>query len=236
MNKEVRLLNEKGTEVFAEYLSNLRVGLREPPPCEILDDVDYTRPLVGTPALVESRTFASRMEAAAYLADALKDVGKTRLEQPDLWGWLSLFYFDTLCPPRADGTRKPGKDYRYILSRDYRYYYRHLLAGPVRLYQALQHRARLLLANPVDKPGDINEQLASRQDIISNRGVMEAVDLLYYVEAEESPKRGVAGKRPGNLRRFVTVVQQLDLTYDLYSMNGSEILQLLPAEFDRWHD
>ena len=235
MNSEVRLLNEKGKEVFEEYLSNLRVGLREPPPLEILDDVEYTRPL-GMPALVESRPFASRLDAAVYLADALKDVGKTRLEQADLWGWLSIFYFDTLCPAKADGSRKPGKDYRYILSSDYRYYYRHLLAGPVRLYQALHQRARLLLANPMDKPGDINEQLASRQDIISNRGVMEAVDLLYYAEADESPKRGVTGKRPGNLRRFVTVVQQLDLTYDLYSMNGSEILHLLPSEFDRWHD
>jgi hypothetical protein len=30
------------------------------------------------------------------------------------------------------------------------------------------------------------------------------------------------------------VVQQLDLTYDLYSMTGEQILQLLPGEFDRW--
>jgi len=39
---------------------------------------------------------------------------------------------------------------------------------------------------------------------------------------------------PGTLYRFIDVIQQLDLTYDLYSMNGEEILGLLPPEFDRW--
>jgi len=27
---------------------------------------------------------------------------------------------------------------------------------------------------------------------------------------------------------------KVDLTYDLYSMTGKEILNLLPSEFDRW--
>jgi len=39
---------------------------------------------------------------------------------------------------------------------------------------------------------------------------------------------------PGTLYRFIDVVQQLGLTYDLYSMTGDQILQLLPSEFDRW--
>jgi len=30
------------------------------------------------------------------------------------------------------------------------------------------------------------------------------------------------------------VVQQLDLTHDLYSMTGEEVLSLLPSEFDEW--
>ncbi|MFO7599969.1 MAG: hypothetical protein R6X27_09205 [Candidatus Desulfacyla sp.] len=41
---------------------------------------------------------------------------------------------------------------------------------------------------------------------------------------------------PGTLYRFIDVVQQLDLTYDLYSMTGEQILQLLPNEFDRWRN
>jgi len=39
---------------------------------------------------------------------------------------------------------------------------------------------------------------------------------------------------PMDLRRFVAVAGQLDLTWDLFSMSGPEILELLPSEFDRW--
>jgi len=40
--------------------------------------------------------------------------------------------------------------------------------------------------------------------------------------------------RPGNLRRLIAVIQQLDFNYDLYGMRAGEILQLLPPEFDAW--
>jgi hypothetical protein len=67
---------------------------------------------------------------------------------------------------------------------------------------------------------------------------MEALHLLYYDEARDRPKRGSAMnvQSPGSLSRFIDIVQQLDLTYDLYSMSGAEIVSLLPPEFDRWLD
>jgi hypothetical protein len=34
--------------------------------------------------------------------------------------------------------------------------------------------------------------------------------------------------------RFVDVVQQLAVTYDLYSMQPGELLRLLPKEFEDW--
>jgi hypothetical protein len=36
------------------------------------------------------------------------------------------------------------------------------------------------------------------------------------------------------VRRLVAVIQQFDLTYDLYAMTADQILTLLPPEFDRW--
>ena len=50
------------------------------------------------------------------------------------------------------------------------------------------------------------------------------------------PKRGAQGaaEHPGTLRRFVRVLQQLDLTYDIYGMSGKTIVDLLPPEFDAW--
>lgn len=64
---------------------------------------------------------------------------------------------------------------------------------------------------------------------------MEAAYALYFDNTSQKPKRGSLMKNsPGTLYRFIDVVQQLDLTYDLYSMTGDQILQLLPGEFDRW--
>lgn len=59
---------------------------------------------------------------------------------------------------------------------------------------------------------------------------------LYWDDKSQRPKRGAAPnkRKPGTLRRFVDVIQQLELTYDLYSMDGREILTLLPDEFTPW--
>ena len=65
---------------------------------------------------------------------------------------------------------------------------------------------------------------------------MEALHILYYDDVQNKPKRGpIMNKNaPGSLYRFINVIQQLDLTYDLYSMSGAEIVGLLPGEFNLW--
>jgi hypothetical protein len=67
--------------------------------------------------------------------------------------------------------------------------------------------------------------------------MLEALNALYLDRAHGRPKRGaqVASPEPGTLHRFVHVLQQLDVTYDVYGMTGQQILDLLPPEFDRWH-
>ena len=64
---------------------------------------------------------------------------------------------------------------------------------------------------------------------------MEAAHLLYISKLESKPKYGaIAKNKAGTVYRFIDVIQQLDLNYDLYSMTGEEVLQLLPAEFSKW--
>ena len=74
--------------------------------------------------------------------------------------------------------------------------------------------------------------------MVTNPGVIEAVNLLYFHEREKRPKPAALSKKqkPGTFFRFIDVIQQLDLTYDLYSMTGGEVLELLPREFDRWRE
>jgi hypothetical protein len=205
---------------------------------EILTD-PLTSEELGCQVHIEEQTFASRFEAAGYLdekfaASGLKGVERDR----GLWAWLSLFYFDQLCPADGHGRRKPGELARWVPEvTNYQRYYRHLLAGPYRIYRAHRddpERALALLCNPLDRPGDIVEQLASRQEIVTNRAVIQSATRLYIDPSTRKPRRGAGGKGGGSARRLADVLNQFDVTWDLYAMNPDGLIQLLPAEFNRF--
>lgn len=232
----VRSLNERGIEEFEVFLSSREAVAGVEVPRAMLDD-DFLATPFENDAEVESRDFASRFELAQYLCDVLPGAGPALDHDRGLWSWLGLFYFEQLCPIQADGSRKIGEKYRYVLSPDYRHYYRHLLAMPYVIYRLHGQYSRTILSPPVHSHGDFAEQLASRQEIITNRGLIQAVDHLYFApdDAGGAPKRGATNrKKGGTLRRLVDVIQQFDLTYDLYGMTAQEILGVLPREFARW--
>lgn len=231
---EVRVLNSEGVRQFREYLNQIRTGAAVPVPQGLLTDPATSEPIAGKTEVGQVK-FASKFESAKYFSDRFAGVRDID-HNVGLWSWLALFYFDQLCPLDASGQRQVREDSRYIPGTGWRRYYRHLLAAPFRVYRNHGDNARLLLLDPVDKIGDIWEQLASRQEIITNLGILCTATLLYLDTKRDRPKRGAVStkRKPGTLRRFVDLIQQLDLTYDLYSMQPTEILGLLPAEFDSW--
>jgi len=82
---------------------------------------------------------------------------------------------------------------------------------------------------------DFIEQIASRQFIISHPNLIEAFSILYFDNTSERPKRGAQSRqRAGNIRRFVKIIQQFELTYDIYSMSPEQIIDLMPEEFSGW--
>ena len=232
----VRILNDRGIKAFADFLSSPEAAGGGDPPFAMLEDDFLANPFEDD-AEVEPRDFSSRFELAQYLCNVLPDAGPALDHNRGLWSWLGLFYFEQICPRQADGSRKIGEVQRYILSLDWKKYYRHLLATPYVIYRLHGPFSRSILSPLVHKHGDFAEQLASRQEIITNRGLIEAVDRLYYASDGESgmPKRGATNRnRGGTLRRLVDVIQQFDLTYDLYGMTAGDILGILPREFGRW--
>ena len=90
-----------------------------------------------------------------------------------------------------------------------------------------------MLCGAVDSPGDFVEQLASRQDFVQNKAVIDAATVLYLNPGSGKPKRGASPtqRKPGTLRRFVDVVNQFDPVWDLYSIGTVELINKLPAEF-----
>ncbi|MBI2949004.1 MAG: hypothetical protein HYY23_15290 [Verrucomicrobia bacterium] len=234
----VARLNEHGIGIFAAWIETLKQGGSVQAPSSVLTDAQFTEPL-GVEVRVEARTFENRYEAAEYLhslfvAAILADIERDR----GLWAWLSLFYFDAVCPPGKGGLRKPGALARHVPEPgNYQRYYRHLLAGPYRIYRAHRERperALALLCQPLDSPGDVVEQLASRQEVVTNPGILELATKLYVDQATHRLKRGAGGKSSGSARRLYDVLEQFDLTWDLYASTGKELATVMPNEFARF--
>jgi hypothetical protein len=236
MGDSVRILNEKGIQKFREYLGEAREGAIKQPPTEILTNPFYSLAL-SVDIEVEDILFGNKYEMARYFNSRFYMLSHSEIEKnTGFWSWLALYYFDQLCPANSSGKRSPGQDYRYILEKDYRRYYKHLLAGTYNIFLLHEDRAPLLLSGAIDKSNKFYLELSSRQGLITNRGVIEAANLLYFDIKQNRPKRGAAVtvKKPGTILRFIDVIQQLDLTHDLYSMTGKEVLELMPSEFNEW--
>jgi len=230
----LRSLSTKGIEAFRGFLQQIRDGAEFGGSPAVLYVDDYSTRLQH-PIEIAPRTFASKFEAAEYLHHILLNAGADT-DDIGLWSWLALFYFDQLSPVDDEGRRRPREDYHYIPSTDNGWHReRHLLAGPYKLFAMHREHARLLLHPPVHQHGAFVYQLGARRDLVTNKGLVEAIDLLYWDAKRNAPKRGATTEtRPGNLHRLITVIQQLDFNYDLYGMRAEEILRLLPAEFDAW--
>jgi hypothetical protein len=237
---ELRRLNELGVSKFADFLREIKETGKAPKvPTEFLTDAK-TSDSLAVEVGVERRVFPNRMAAGEYFCNLFCEDGASQLARdPGTWAWLSLFHFDQLCKRKGDGTLDPGELARWIPLESSRRYYRHLLAGPYLIYRAYRKipgSARIVLCQPINAPGEFVGQLASRQEFVRNTAVIEAATLLYLDDKAGSPKRGTSPTqhRPGTLRRFVDVINQFDLTWDLYSMSGEGLVRILPPEFNHY--
>ena len=235
---KLRRLNASGIERMSAFLDSLTTPAPQEPPYGILEDAATSEALAAD-IEVEKKDFSSRLEVARYLDERFGDAETRGIERDHgVWAWLALLFFDTLCPPTPSGVRKPGARARWIPEvNNFRRYYRHLLAGPYLIYRAHRddpERAMILLCSPISTMGDIVEQVASRQELVTNRAVVGTATKLYYDAAKKAPRRGAGGKGPGSPRRLADILNQLDLTWDLYAISEDDLVARLPSEFDRF--
>jgi hypothetical protein len=234
---KLRRLNDEGVLRFSEYLDALRTNPSSPPPSELLTAAS-TSEEVGN-LEIEKQSFANRLAAGRWLHDTIEAARlRDAARDKGLWAWLSLLHFDEVCPPDGNRHRKPGERARHIPDvANFQRYYRHLLAGAWRIFRAHRDdpdRALAVLWQPVDKPGDIVEQLASRQELVTNRAFIAAATKLYIDPLTLRAKFGAGGKTRGAPRRLADFCNQLDVTWDLYALEAVELLTKLPREFHRF--
>jgi hypothetical protein len=241
----LRSFTDQGIDRAQQVLADLIAGYPVDIENFILDD-SLTIVHDAVPTLCR-QPFTNRFEAAKYFNEFLapyesviQDIERNR----GLWTWLGFCWLDLLAPPQPDGSRKIGEWRKWILSTDRRHY-RHLLATPYRIYRTHANDLScvlVVLCGPVDTPGNITEQIASRQDIVKSRNIMQALTEMYYVPALTSAEEDLKASRVGQLRdgastsavRMGKVLGQFYLTWDMFAMEPEQIVTMLPLEFDKF--
>jgi hypothetical protein len=230
-------LKSAGVEAFRAYLYQLRNDPGARIPVELLNDSELAEPLA--PAITATvRAFATRLEFAQWLHEAADQSG-TEVPRGDVgfWAWMSLLLFDQVCPADASGHRRPGADARHILEvSNWRRRYRHLLATPynvLQLHRDDPSRAAVILSNPLDKAGELSEQLSSRIDLVTCPGTMALATRLFIDPASGRRRRGASGEAA---RRLGKLLNQYSRTWDLPSADVSEFAAVLPEEFARFRE
>ena len=187
------------------------------------------------------RIFPHSYEAAEYFCGILSQHMNPAplLKDAEFWTWLALVYL------KQFASIKNGKLHFGDISRiqfkpdDYTSYYRHLLAGPFGVYYAYKDSPQVckaVLWNRMNKWGDVQEQLMSKQAITQNPAFMTTINRLYFDETKQELKRGAGGKDKGSPRRFCVAVDQFGLTKDFFDPNDAELfLAILPKEFNRFN-
>lgn len=226
--------NDQGVAIFQAFLDSCTTTQPLPYPESALTDSTQSES-IDNGVTLEQRSFATRFELAEYLHSRF-NAADFRPAQADkaLWSWIACFYFQQICPKKGDAW-SPGAAARWIpQSSDWRRYYRHLVAGPYGIYRAHQDnpkRALAVLCQRPGRPGDLVEQLASRQEIVTNPGILQAATYYFVDEIAGIQRKTANSKGRGGARRFIDVLKQFDVTWDLSALSGGDLLQMLPKEF-----
>jgi len=230
-----RKLNKKGLRVFELFIEDLRQGLKPNTPTYLLDNTDSSE-AIPLEITLNSNEFTTRYELGEHLVSAIdgQDMQPV-MGDTGFWSWLALYWFDQLCPLKADGSRKPSMAYNYVLSNNYNHRPRHAIYTTWQLVGRYGGHSRFLLCKELPVRGELIEQMMARQYLLSCEGVMEAAASLYWDGEIGSYKKGSAARKSaGCVARFVGWLQQLELTYDLFSLKHDDIMELMPVEFDRF--
>jgi len=235
----IGILNDDGILIFSDFIDSLNTQTPLALPLDILEDAKYLMSSAPIEVTLNCKIPDSKHDVAKYLFEIINNSG---IKEPEhnrgLWVWLSLYYFTQVCKKNSKGEFKPGARARWIPEpSNFQRYYRHLLAGPWRVFKTYSDAPNLalgLLAGSIQAQGDLFEQLVARQELVTNSSLVSTATNLYYDHTTNKLKRGAGGKGAGSPRRLADLISQFSLTWDLYSMTVENIWNLLPAEFDKF--
>lgn len=232
----LRQFRPSGIQAFRTFLAACRESPQTPVPRELLEDESMTE-VIKPAIMIEPQHFATRRDAAEYLSEILKPLAELDVSaNVGLWTWLSLFYFDEVCPA-ADGYRSVKNDYSYVFEpKDARYFYRHLLYIAWYVLRIAPNHNRLFLNGSVSSLDEVTRLVMERLYLTRIPCLFEVLDRLYWDQSRGKAKSGMVTRenvKPGDLRHRLPIrVRQLEKTYDLFSLTADQLIDLLGTEFE----
>jgi len=233
-----RRFTPSGIEAFQQYVLEARETAKRQdsvPPVqqEWLTDEQFSEPMpYALPA--DEPSFLTKLDIGVFVSGIVpeSDYEAVRTDAP-FWTWLAARYFDQITSNRS----KVKEPRAYIAGLSFQEFYRHLVLGPYYLYFVARdnpERVRVLL---YDEPTTMNEvmvQFGSYQTLMQNRELQTVIQRLYFDEARGRIKRGAGGKGAGTPRRLMDFFRQIELNYDLGSIEAKRFWDILPKEFQKF--
>lgn len=180
-----------------------------------------------------NKEFLSLFDFAKYLNQLNGNLHLTRFPC-EQWSWLACSFFNVVCKKESDKWIMRSIN-RYLYEKNYRDSVQHLVAVPYNAYRLHGEYSKALLTSKSHVFPYILKEVAGRQEVFHNKGIVECIYKIFFDEKANKIKRNAADKEgPGTIRRFMQIMKQLDVNYDLFGMNGQQIMALLPPEFDKW--
>ncbi len=232
----LREFNEAGIQAFREFLAKCRETPTTPIPPQLLED-DALSAEISPSVTVSPTHLTTKADAAGYLDSVLGHLPDQDMvaNSAGLWTWLSLLLFDEVCPAE-DGVRSVKNDYYYVFEpRKPRHFYRHLLFISWRILRIAPKHNRLFLSSSLSSLDKVTTEVMKRLYLTRIPCIFEVLDRLYWDPARGRARSGVVTQEKVNrgdlLHRLPLRIRQLEMTYDLFSLNADQLIELLGEEF-----
>lgn len=234
----IRRFNSEGMRAFEAFILNARKQFKDgkavdPVPQELILDTHYTieTEYEVSDGMVE---FCDKMAIGKFFCSVFPDNDHDIIRiDKEIWSWLAAFYFDGI----TDQRKKIKEPRAYIASINFQDFYRHLLLGPYFIYFSARdnpERVRVLLYNDPTTMNEVMVQFGSYQTLMQNRELQQVIQRLYFDLKSKSIKKGAGGKEAGTPRRLMDFFRQIELNYDLSSIQEQRFWDMLPKEFDKF--
>jgi len=236
----IRRFNAKGVQLFEAYVLQCRQRHKTGEPIEPVTQSLLTDPECSVETHYQfpggAADFKDKLSIGEYFCRVIPDDihAEARLDK-ELWTWLAAYFFDEI----TEGRKKIKETRAYIASIGFREFYRHLLLGPYFIYFNARDnpdRVRVLLYNDPTTMNEVMVQFGSYQTLMQNKSLQSVVQRLYFDEKAKKIKKGAGDKVAGTPRRLMAFFRQIELNYDLPSIDENEIWNMLPMEFQKFKD